>query len=133
MRGWVQWGPPPHVLAPIFDLINHRPSCTKGDGSTNTHFGIKNKRTYDTQDTKLVVRAVRNIAKREYVLIDYGDSARPAWRCLTSYEYNVDLEVEDDEQNVKSVTELWMNGLRFEVDPHSVSYDLVEVAAPRLC
>ncbi len=27
---------------------------------------------------------------------------------------------------MESVTELWMNGLRFEVDPHLVSYDLVE-------
>ena len=69
------------------------------------------------------------------VLIDYGDSARPAWRCLTSYgfvpEYNIDLEIDTDEeeQNVEHVAELWMNGQRFEVDPHSVPFDLVEVAA----
>ncbi len=51
----------------------------------------------NTQDAKLVVRATRDIAEGEEVLIDYGDSARPAWRCLTLYvfvqEYDVDLEV----------------------------------------
>ncbi len=82
------------------------------------------------QDTKPAVRATCNNAKGEELLVNYGDSARPAWRCLSSYgfvpEYDVDLEVEDDWQNVESVTKLWMNGLRFEVDPHLVPYDLKE-------
>ena len=59
------------------------------------------------QDAKPAVRATCDIAEGEEVLIDYGDSARTAWRCLTSYgfvpEYDVDLEVEDDRQNAESV------------------------------
>mmetsp|Transcript_18183 Transcript_18183/g.32040 ORF Transcript_18183/g.32040 Transcript_18183/m.32040 type:complete len:502 (+) Transcript_18183:84-1589(+) len=132
----VQWGPPLRILAPIFDFINHGSSRTKaGDGSANASFGIENELTFDMHNAKLVVRASRDILEGEEVLIDYGDSARPAWRCLTSYgfvpEYNIDLEIdtEEEEQNVEHVAELWMNGLRFEVDPHSVPFDLVEVAA----
>jgi hypothetical protein len=52
---------------------------------------------------------------------------------LTSYgfvpDYDVSSEASDEDgQNVENVAELWMNGLRFEVDPHSVPFDLAEVA-----
>lgn len=128
----VQWGPPLRILAPIFDFINHGSSRTKGEGSANACFGIENERMCDMQDAKLVVRAVRDISEGEEVLIDYGDSARPGWRCLSSYgfvpEYDINSELVDEE-HVENVAELWMNGLRFEVDPHSVPFDLVEVAA----
>jgi len=128
----VQWGPPLRILAPIFDFINHGSSRTKGEGSANACFGIENERMCDMHDAKLVVRAVRDISEGEEVLIDYGDSARPGWRCLSSYgfvpEYDINSELVDEE-HVENVAELWMNGLRFEVDPHSVPFDLVEVAA----
>jgi len=140
----IQWGPPLRILAPIFDFINHgsgRRTYNGGEeGSANAAFTIENERMCDMHDAKLVVRAMRDIAEGEEVLIDYGNSARPAWRCLTSYgfvpEYDVELgvngeerEEEEEAQNAENVAELWMNGLRFEVDPHSVPYDLVEVAA----
>ena len=129
----VQWGPPLRILAPIFDFINHGSSRTKGEGSANAAFGIENERMCDMHEAKLVVRAVREMLEGEEVLIDYGDSARPAWRCLTSYgfvpEYDINTEVVDDDEHVELQAELWMNGLRFEVDPHSVPFDLVEVAA----
>lgn len=145
----INWGPPLRILAPIFDFINHASSRTStrqsgnlssnGDGDTtavaNAAFGIENEHMCDMHEAKLVVRALRDMAESEEVLIDYGDSARPAWRCLTSYgfvpEYDVDSSPGDDEneENIENVAELWMNGLRFEVDPHSVPFDLVEVAA----
>lgn len=107
----------------------------QGEGSANANFGIENsEKLCCSQNAKLVVRAVRDMVEGEEVLIDYGDSARPAWRCLTSYgfvpEYDVNSEVEVvDEEHVENVAELWMNGLRFEVDTQSVPFDLVEVAA----
>ncbi len=41
----------------------------------------------DIREARLVVRATRDIATGEEVLIDYGDSARPQWRCLASYGF----------------------------------------------
>ena len=131
----VQWGPPLRILAPIFDFINHGSSAGSGrEGSANASFRIENERMCDMHEARLVVRALRDISEGEEVLIDYGDSARPAWRCLTSYGFvpDYDINVDDDlvdEEHVENVAELWMNGLRFEVDPHSVPFDLVEVAA----
>ncbi|KAL7538214.1 hypothetical protein ACHAXR_008368 [Thalassiosira sp. AJA248-18] len=130
----VQWGPPLRILAPIFDFINHGSIRAKkgAKGSANASYGVENRSMCDMQNAKLVVRATRDMMEGEEVLIDYGDSARPTWRCLTSYgfvpEYDIDSEVVDEE-NAENVAELWMNGLRFEIDPHSVPFDLVEVAA----
>eukprot|EP00573_Skeletonema_grethae_P012186 CAMPEP_0201691888 /NCGR_PEP_ID=MMETSP0578-20130828/4923_1 /ASSEMBLY_ACC=CAM_ASM_000663 /TAXON_ID=267565 /ORGANISM="Skeletonema grethea, Strain CCMP 1804" /LENGTH=492 /DNA_ID=CAMNT_0048177167 /DNA_START=7 /DNA_END=1485 /DNA_ORIENTATION=- len=128
----VQWGPPLRILAPIFDFINHASSRTTGKGSANAEFGVENEHMCDMHEAKLVVRALRDIDEGEEVLIDYGDSARPAWRCLTSYgfvpDYDLNADVSDEEP-IENVAELWMNGLRFDVDPNSVPYDLVEVAA----
>ncbi|KAL9182950.1 hypothetical protein ACHAXT_004229 [Thalassiosira profunda] len=130
--GGVQWGPPLRILAPVFDYINHGSGKVAGEGSANAAFQVEGERMCNLDDAELVVRATRDIAEGEEVLIDYGDSARPAWRCLTSYgfvpEYDPNAE-SLDEEHVENVAELWMNGLRFEVDPHSVPMDLVEVAA----
>mmetsp|Transcript_37547 Transcript_37547/g.76771 ORF Transcript_37547/g.76771 Transcript_37547/m.76771 type:complete len:493 (-) Transcript_37547:163-1641(-) len=127
-----QWGPPLRILAPIFDFINHASSRITGQGSANAEFGVENEQMCDMHEAKLVVRALRDIDEGEEVLIDYGDSARPAWRCLTSYgfvpDYDLDADT-NDEEPIENVAELWMNGLRFDVDPNSVPYDLVEVAA----
>jgi hypothetical protein len=85
----------------------------------------------DIHDAKLVVRALKDLTGGEEVLIDYGDSARPAWKCLNSYGF---VPINDPKSDivedgfVENVAELWMNGLRFEVDPHSIPFDLVEVA-----
>ena len=95
----------------------------KVDGSANAFFELKPSFSHSLQDAKLVVYATRDIAEGEEVLIDYGDSATPAWRGLTSYGF----VPEYDESTC--VAEMWMNGQRFEVDTQSVPYDLVEVAA----
>lgn len=131
----VQWGPPLRILAPIFDFINHGSGRTEGStGGANAAFGINNEKLFDMHDASLVVRASRDIAAGEEVLIDYGESARPAWRCLTSYgfipEYD-SLEVGSEREggeSAENVAELWMHGRRFEVEPHSVPVELVEVA-----
>ena len=131
----VQWGPPLRILAPIFDFINHGSSRSIGNkGGANAAFGVEGAKMSDMNDASLVVRAVRDLKEGEEVLIDYGDSARPTWRCLTSYGFipnysSTKEESNEDQELVENVAELWMNGLRFEVDPHSVPYDLVEVAA----
>lgn len=127
----VQWGPPLRILAPIFDFINHGSSRSNGKGSANAAFGIEGEKMCDLHEAKLVVRASRDLLEGEEVLIDYGDSARPAWRCLTSYGFVPQYCMSDneDDDHIENVAELWMNGLRFEVDPHSIPYDLVEVAA----
>jgi len=113
------WGPPLRILAPIFDYINHG-SFSKGSG--NAIYGIESA-NFDLENAKLVVRATRDLTKGEEVLIDYGDSARPAWKALTSYGF-----VPEYDENT-CVAELFMHGQRFEVDTQSVPFDLVEVAA----
>ena len=81
----------------------------------------------------LTVRARRNINAKEEVLIDYGDSARPAWRCLASYGFVPEYRVTgpDDEQSGgadESVAELFYNGKRYEVSSNTIPTELVEAA-----
>ena len=147
----MQWGPPLRVVAPVFDFINHG-----GRAGANAIFGVEDARMFDLREARLVVRATREITRGEEVLIDYGGSARPQWRCLASYGFVPSEEAEaeaDDEGNAVivdndaceedrhdddddvvafedgDVAELWMNGRRFEVDALSVPFELVEVAA----
>lgn len=126
----IQWGPPLRMLAPIFDFINHASSKTRGKFMANAEFNLEGETLGDIHKAKLVVRAIRDISGDEEILIDYGDSARPAWKCLSSYgfvpEYDPKNDITED-GFVENVAELWMNGLRFEVDPHSIPFDLVEV------
>ncbi|KAL3796751.1 hypothetical protein HJC23_010898 [Cyclotella cryptica] len=127
----IQWGPPLRVLAPIFDFINHASAKTTGRFTANAEFGIEGETMGDIHDAKLVVRALKDLRGGEEVLIDYGDSARPAWKCLNSYGFVPIYDPKSDiveDGFVENVAELWMNGLRFEVDPYSIPFDLVEVA-----
>jgi len=79
-----------------------------------------------------VVRATRTINKGDEILIDYGDSARPQWKCLTSYGFvpssTVNYKVEEENDKTDNEAELWMHGRRFMVNALSVPYELVEVA-----
>jgi hypothetical protein len=118
------------LLAPIFDFINHASSKTTGRFMANAEFLLEGESLGDIHDAKLVVRAIKDLMSDEEVLIDYGDSARPAWKCLNSYGFIPLYEPKNDVSEdgfVENVAELWMNGLRFEVDPHSIPFDLVEV------
>ena len=69
-----QWGPPLHVVAPIFDYFNHASSAGSGDGYANASFRL--------EGDWLVVRARRKIEESEEILLDYGVHARPQWNCL---------------------------------------------------
>ena len=131
------WGPPIRIIAPVFDFINHGGS---GSGS-NARFGVEdningnnnNKNILlDDSSRWLVVRATRTINKGDEILIDYGDSARPQWKCLTSYGFvpssTVNYKEEEGNDNTDNEAELWMHGRRFMVTALSVPYELVEVA-----
>lgn len=127
----IRCGPPLRLLAPIFDFINHASSKTTGRFMANAEYYLEGETLGDMHNTKLVVRATKDLSRDEEVLIDYGDSARPAWKCLNSYGFvpcYYDPKNDDTQDGtVENVAELWMNGLRFEVDPHSIPFDLVEV------
>lgn len=140
-------GKPIRILAPIFDLINHHPNAV------NAEFGfdvakkeekeeyflrsnaISTKQQMQEQQQILLlrVRAVKNIAENEQVFIDYGDSARPDWKCLLSYgfvpEYHPPSEEDGDDSTSDSLAEatlMWM-GQRFQVGPDRVPTDLIRV------
>ena len=74
------------VLAPGFDFINHGARCDDtrflDDGCANASFQVE---TVDGKEC-LIVRALKDLKANDpsanEILIDYGSSARPAWRCL---------------------------------------------------
>jgi len=125
------WGQPVRLLAPVFDLINHG-----GKALANAQFSLENVETNDEEDAslQLVVRAVRDLAANEQVLIDYGDSARPAWKCLASYGFVPSFpqggtaeHVEDDEE--EHVAEVYIGGVRYEVGSTTIPEDMVASVA----
>lgn len=124
-----QISPPLRVMAPVFDFINHGSSRYCGKGSSNAYFGLEGS----DDDQALVVRARRDIPKNHEVLIDYGDSARPAWRCLSSYgfvpSYRVSMDGDEYfEGEDESVAEVYYNGGRYEVSADTIPTELVEAA-----
>ena len=110
-----QWGPPLHVVAPIFDFFNHASSAGSGDGYANASFRL--------EGDWLVVRARRKIEESEEVLLDYGVHARPQWNCLNHYGFvpsSRDIDEDDqyseaDHDNDETVAEVFIAGNRFEV------------------
>jgi hypothetical protein len=102
------------LLAPVYDCLNH-------DGSTaNAGFEL--------QGDRLVVRALVDLQEGQEVLIDYGESARPAWKCLTSYGFVPSFpppgESDDDEKEDYALAEVYMNGIRYEVGPSFIAATL---------
>lgn len=124
------------ILAPIFDFINHGSCRHEGIGSANAYFGLEGGNDDDgdgsgeeeKDDLFLVVRARRDIETTEEVLFDYGDSARPAWRCLASYGFVPEYRKDEEDDN-ESVAEVYMDGARYEVTSHTVPYGMVEAAS----
>lgn len=128
----VQLCPPLRVLAPIFDFINHGSSKHSDEGSSNAYFGLEGDDEGSVQ-ASLVVRARRDIEKGDEVLIDYGDSARPAWKCLHSYGFVPMCTREREGKNTvqlenEEVAEFFMHGSRYEVTEDVVPTSLVEAA-----
>ena len=131
----IQLRPSLRILAPIFDFINHGSHRHNEEGSANAFFGLEGG---NDCDLSLVVRASKNIDANEEVLIDYGDSARPAWRCLASYGFvpnyrltSPDYELEEGGED-ESVAEIFMDGARYEVGSHTVPFYMVEAACMSL-
>jgi len=132
--------PPMRILAPIFDFINH--GGANGSKSANASFKLeKNPVSMDNDldeneaadeqenNAYLVVRASRDMKKGDEVLINYGESTRPAWRCLASYGFIPDDKDTDDEEDNGDVAEVFMDGIRYEVGKSTVPMDMVVAAA----
>jgi len=122
------------ALAPIFDFINHG---SRNTASANAYFALETEeeQTQPSSNTKrefLVVRSMEDISENEEVKIDYGASARPAWKCLLSYgfvpEYKRTTSGSDEGENL---AEVYMKGVRYEVADDSVPIDMVADATPR--
>jgi SET domain len=112
---------PLRILAPVFDMINH-------SNWPSAEFFVQYG---DDGSGHLVVRALRDLRPEDQVLIDYGPSARPAYRCLASYgfvpvlheddEDDSDIDTEEDED----VAEVYIDGSRYEVTRSTVPEDIV--------
>ena len=123
--------PPIRALAPIFDFINHGASTVDGGCGANAYFGLEKAKEGNQQ--ALVVRALRDLAANEEVLIDYGSSAKPAWKCLVSYGFVPQFSDPSDSPSTSSdengdIAELFMDGCRFEVGPSWIPTELVTEA-----
>lgn len=123
--------PPLRCLAPVFDFCNHGSSSHSGSGSSNAYFGMEMCNSVEGndngEDMALVIRARRDIKANEEILIDYGESTRPSWKCLASYGFiQSNAEVESDS------AEIFLDGNRYEVTIDSIPSEMVEVAAAML-
>lgn len=96
------------ILAPIFDFINH------GGDNANAEFFRKGDH--------LVVRTTTKAEAGSELLIDYGESARPNWKCLLSYGF-----VPNDDG-----AELSLDGAHYCVGPETIPYELVKAVSNKL-
>jgi hypothetical protein len=144
------YGPPLRVLAPIFDLINHGSAKNRGrESGANAQYVLEgdDDELY-TKNAQIVVRATRDLRQGDEVLIDYGPSTQPAWRCLLSYGFvpyyrripapgessssSSSSSSPDDDEDEENVAEVYMDGIRFEVGPSSIPVDMVAAAMASL-
>lgn len=125
--------PPMRLLVPIFDFINHGGST--GARRANASFRLEQQpdisKSDDEDEAFLVVRASRDMGKGEEVLINYGKSARPAWKCLASYGFVPAFDEEDDDEDDDNanIAEVFMDGMRYEVGKNTVPMEMVIAAA----
>jgi hypothetical protein len=122
-------GSPVGVLAPIFDFINHGSTHSSKDSAANVQSGM--------EGNQLVVRALSDLQKDEEVLVDYGESARPAWKCLLSYGFVPDFKAdtstdEDRGGDSEHLAEIFIDGTRYEVGPSFIPFEIVEKMAAKL-
>merc|ERR1712025_906141 len=113
------------ALAPIFDFINHGSRHTNG---ANSYFAVEE----EEEREYLVVRSMQDISHDEEIKIDYGASARPAWKCLLSYGFVPKYKrITCDGGEGENLAEVYMKGVRYEVADDSVPIDMVADATPR--
>jgi hypothetical protein len=93
-------------LIPVFDMINH-------DVNPNAEFVL--------QHGYVIVRALSPLKENDQILIDYGASARPAYKCLASYGFVPKFEAEDE----SALAEVYLDGVRYEVGPQSIPEAMV--------
>mmetsp|Transcript_9063 Transcript_9063/g.13518 ORF Transcript_9063/g.13518 Transcript_9063/m.13518 type:complete len:522 (-) Transcript_9063:2108-3673(-) len=129
-------GPALRLLAPVFDFINHGSGLhanavfdLEDDDVLDLNFVISADVAKLEKKPSLVVRASRDIDVGEELLIDYGDSARPEWKCLSSYGFVPKscaiLDDDDDVVEDCSSAEIYMDGKRYEIGPSVVPTNLV--------
>jgi hypothetical protein len=122
-----EWSPPLRIIAPVFDMINHSPR-------PNAEFFVGGDPHQQQEQERLVVRALRELEPDEQVFIDYGVSARPAYRCLASYGFvpTTGRDNEDDNDygdDDEDVAEVYIDGSRYEVTRSTVPEDIVLAVA----
>ncbi|VEU35784.1 unnamed protein product [Pseudo-nitzschia multistriata] len=137
------------ALVPVFDFLNHG---SRRAGDANASFSVEEGGS--NRGKRLVVRATKDIAEGSEARIDYGASARPAWRCLHSYGFVSDYKRtvpakegetgqrndrdnnsnnngrERDEDAPDNLAEVYMKGVRYEVTDDSIPADMVADASP---
>lgn len=112
---------PLRIVAPVFDFINH-------SIMPNARFQLEEGGNY------LTVRALADIPSGGEVLIDYGASTRPAWKCLSSYGFVPDFPLTTNERSKgeytdnEALAEVYMDGVRYEVGPSFIPEDMVAAA-----
>ena len=122
-------GSPLRLLAPLFDMLNH-------GNSPNAQFQVEQltSKTENNSYDALVVRATKKIDANSEVFISYGASTKPSWRCLVSYGFvppydPAEEEYDEEAQEMIHSAELFLEGMRYEVGPGSVSQELVDAMA----
>jgi len=119
---------PIRVLAPVFDFINH-PSGS----SANAEFLMVIDD--NEEEERLVVRALRDVDAGEQVLISYGDSSKPAWKCLAAYGFVPifpnDGDSADNYDHEQHIAEVYIDGVRYEVGPTTIPEDVVLAMSKR--
>jgi hypothetical protein len=135
---------PRRALAPVFDFINHgprshtiKPTISGTSGEANAYFEMETMVHGDvgggSVEKFLVVRALRDLRRGEEVLIDYGSSARPAWKCLLSYGFVPQFirrtsDDHDDGEDDENLAEVYMLGVKYEVTSDTVPVEMVVAA-----
>ena len=118
-------GTPLRLLAPLFDMLNHR-------NLPNAAFQVETMKSMDNEAyDALVVRATQDISANSEVFISYGASTKPSWRCLASYGFvpaydPTEPEYEDQDEDMTHSAEVFLEGMRYEVGPGSISQDIVD-------
>jgi hypothetical protein len=133
------------ALAPIFDFINHG---SRNTASANAYFVLERDQEQQQQQQStesqspeippsymkreyLVVRSMQDISQDDEVKMDYGASARPAWKCLFSYGFVPEYKrTTKDAEGGENLAEVYMKGVRYEVADDSVPIDMVADATP---
>jgi hypothetical protein len=101
------------VMVPVFDLMNHH-------YEPNAEFFRKGD--------YMTLRALRDIEADKEVLVHYGSSTMPVWKCLFSYGFipSIDEVYEHNTAEIIIVDDDDDCTNRFEVSPTEIPFELVQ-------